>query len=219
MTQIYILKVQLFKVCVYGDFEKKIEFFSQFLCLFHLRMQIAVDDIEDGKSAHEELCLLPDEEEREISDAGRERAMQDQQQVADENEQESDGIDLNLEKKKAVKKSKKKKIEKKKAVKKSKKVKVEKKKKSPVEKLPNAKTGSIKCDKCSKTYLNAWNMKRHISQEHGYRLNGKQVVDRWVCPVSSCKQMPMLSKFNFDNHARRFHTKLNLVPIVRPFEI
>lgn len=63
---------------------------------------IAVDDIEEGKGADEELCLLPDEE-REISDADRERAMQNQQQAADENDdneneqEESDGIDVNME--------------------------------------------------------------------------------------------------------------------------
>lgn len=48
----------------------------------------AVDDIEEGKGADEELCLLPDEE-REISDADKERAMQNQQQ-ADENENENE---------------------------------------------------------------------------------------------------------------------------------
>lgn len=69
---------------------------------------LAVDDIEEGKGADEELCLLPDEEEREISDADRERAMANQQQVADENDEienenenenelESDTHDANLE--------------------------------------------------------------------------------------------------------------------------
>ena len=64
------------------------------------RSLAAVDDIEEGKGADEELCLLPDEEEREISEAERERAMQNQQQAADEadeNEQESDTNDVNLE--------------------------------------------------------------------------------------------------------------------------
>lgn len=59
---------------------------------------VAVDDIEEGKGADEELCLLPDEE-REISDADRERAMQNQQQADenDENEQESESNEMNLE--------------------------------------------------------------------------------------------------------------------------
>lgn len=74
------------------------------ICLFNCLFvcTLAVDDIEEGKGADEELCLLPDEEEREISDADRERAMQNQQQAADENdeneenenEQESDANDL-----------------------------------------------------------------------------------------------------------------------------
>lgn len=79
---------------------------NEFVCF---ALFIAVDDIEEGKGADEELCLLPDEEEREISDADRERAMQNQQQVADENdendenenenenEMESDANDVNLE--------------------------------------------------------------------------------------------------------------------------
>lgn len=56
---------------------------------------VAVDDIEEGKGADEELCLLPDEE-REISDADRERAMQNQKQAdeTEENEQESEFNDL-----------------------------------------------------------------------------------------------------------------------------
>lgn len=58
----------------------------------------AVDDIEEGKGADEELCLLPDEE-REISDADRERAMQNQQQADenDENDPENEAMDTNLE--------------------------------------------------------------------------------------------------------------------------
>lgn len=43
----------------------------------------AVDDLEEGRGADEELCLLPDEE-REISDADKERAIANQQ--ADEND-------------------------------------------------------------------------------------------------------------------------------------
>lgn len=42
-----------------------------------------VGDIEEGKDADEELCLLPDED-REISDADKERAIR--QKEADENE-------------------------------------------------------------------------------------------------------------------------------------
>lgn len=43
-----------------------------------------MDDIEEGKDADEEVCLLPDEE-REISDADKARAMANQE--ADENEE------------------------------------------------------------------------------------------------------------------------------------
>lgn len=75
------------------------------MLFFFIPFVLAVDDIEEGKGADEELCLLPDEEEREISDADRERAMQNQQQVADENDEneeneneiESDANDANLE--------------------------------------------------------------------------------------------------------------------------
>lgn len=55
----------------------------------------AVDDIEEGKGADEELCLLPDEE-REISDADRERAMQNADEN-DDNELENEAMDTNLE--------------------------------------------------------------------------------------------------------------------------
>lgn len=60
----------------------------------------AVDDIEEGKGADEELCLLPDEE-REISDADKERALQNQQQADEhddqENENETEASECNLE--------------------------------------------------------------------------------------------------------------------------
>lgn len=56
----------------------------------------AVDDIEEGKGADEELCLLPDEE-REISDADKERAIQNQQQD-DENDDQNDDENETIEK-------------------------------------------------------------------------------------------------------------------------
>lgn len=56
----------------------------------------AVDDIEEGKGADEELCLLPDEE-REISDADKERAMQNQQQDDENDEQENEVSEISAE--------------------------------------------------------------------------------------------------------------------------
>lgn len=48
---------------------------------------LSVDDIDEGQGADEEVCLLPDEE-REISDADKERAILAKE--ADENEGEID---------------------------------------------------------------------------------------------------------------------------------
>lgn len=59
---------------------------------FYIFCCIAVDDIEEGKGADEELCLLPDEE-REISDADKERAMQNQQQADENDDQDNEAID------------------------------------------------------------------------------------------------------------------------------
>lgn len=61
-----------------------------------LSLFIAVDDIEEGKGADEELCLLPDEE-REISDADKERAMQNQQQADENEDQENEPSEGNME--------------------------------------------------------------------------------------------------------------------------
>lgn len=52
----------------------------------------AVDDLEEGKGADEELCLLPDEE-REITDADKERALADQQ-AADNEDQENEANEV-----------------------------------------------------------------------------------------------------------------------------
>lgn len=53
-----------------------------------------MDDIESGKGVDEELCLLPDEE-REISDADKERAMANQQSYNEENEKMDEAIEEN----------------------------------------------------------------------------------------------------------------------------
>lgn len=64
------------------------------MILIEFFLFIAVDDIEAGKGADEELCLLPDEE-REISDADRERALQNQQQEDEPDEHEHEGNEVN----------------------------------------------------------------------------------------------------------------------------
>lgn len=64
--------------------------------------RVAVDDIEEGRGADE--LLLPDEE-REISDADRERALQNQQEAEEndepeneqENEQDNETSETNIE--------------------------------------------------------------------------------------------------------------------------
>lgn len=63
---------------------------------FFVDLRTAVDDIEEGKGADEELCLLPDEE-REITDADKERAMQNQQQADENDDQEIEPIEVTLE--------------------------------------------------------------------------------------------------------------------------
>lgn len=59
-------------------------------------LHLAVDDIEEGKGADEELCLLPDEE-REISDADKERALQNQQQADENEDQDNEPTEGNME--------------------------------------------------------------------------------------------------------------------------
>lgn len=63
---------------------------------FYFFFHAAVDDIEEGKGADEELCLLPDEE-REISDADKERALQNQQQDDENDEQENEANEITTE--------------------------------------------------------------------------------------------------------------------------
>lgn len=63
---------------------------------FYVTLRTAVDDFEEGKGADEELCLLPDEE-REITDADKERALQNQQQADENDDQEIEPIEVTLE--------------------------------------------------------------------------------------------------------------------------
>lgn len=108
--------------------------------------------------------------------------------------------------------SKTEKMKKKKVEKKSKEKKVEKEKKTQKtgtgKKLPTQKRNQIhECGQCERSFTETWNRDRHVRQQHGYELNGKLVVDRWVCPVRSCKQPPMLSFFNLTTHVARYHPK------------
>lgn len=88
-------------------------------------------------------------------------------------------------------------------------------KSAEIKKLP-AKTLKAKtydCDQCPRTFTESWNRDRHVRQQHGYELNGKQVVDRFVCPVRNWQQPPMLTAFNFETHVSRNHGSMkNLKP-------
>lgn len=74
------------------------------------------------------------------------------------------------------------------------------------------------CGQCAKAFTESWNRDRHVRQQHGYELNGKQVADRWVCPVRNCKQPPMLTAFNYETHVSRHHGSMkNLKPKIKQF--
>lgn len=93
------------------------------------------------------------------------------------------------------------------------------KKKFEMKKLPTQKKNAYGCGHCEKSFTNTWNRDRHVRQQHGYERNGRNVVDRFICPVRGCKQPPMLTKFNFLTHIARQHDSKNIRPKVEQFVV